>query len=241
MPLSDRTGVQLCEKGFYSISGLTECVECAEGFFSEELGAMGCSACTACDLGKRMKRECTAIADATCEDCEAGTFGNGTSACFMCASGTYRSKAGQLYCATVVAGFYSNEQRTEVEKCPMNTFSIGATNLCEACPPGGHSVSGNSSCEYCTTGLYHDAVSNTCLKCPSGTASISGAANITGCLSCETGLSYQPNEGQGVCLPCSTCGLGTEIARECDEVSDTVCASCLPSFASLGGDMACEK
>ena len=119
--------------------------------------------------------------------------------CLSCAPGTY-SDTGSAYCATAGAGNRTNDDRTGMLVCPVNTFSTGSADACSPCTNGGHSQPGSSSCEKCDTGTcvraseakrekdaldltlfarrYYDRAENDCFACLAGCEQAQGGAEF---------------------------------------------------------------
>ncbi|GMI34775.1 hypothetical protein TeGR_g6673, partial [Tetraparma gracilis] len=261
---TDKTECVECDAGKASDPGATTCTACTAGKFA----AAGASYCATVEAGKEVVKDgelrvgaasCTAgrystgsvdsCTDCTgptfsCTACEAGTFftGVGADACTECEAGTWsgEGEASCQECQAGKAGHRANDEHTDQEVCPMNTFSFGATQNCSRCTNGGHSKAGSASCDRCSTGTYYEAEASQCLPCPVGTASLSGAPDIDGCDACVAGETYQSEIGQAICLPCSTCGLGEEVGLGCTVTSDTECTQCEAAYAGLGGNDSCQ-
>ena len=142
-PNEARDGYEKCAAGRYSLGALTECVACPDGAMSSESNT-GCIA--KCNPG-----EVPVSDNSGCEKCVAGKFATyGAGACLPCdGPGEYADEAGSPICKTAPAGTKPRANRTGVELCPKNTFSIGANSSCTACPVGGHSKPGSSACQFC--------------------------------------------------------------------------------------------
>ena len=130
-------------------------------------------------------------------------------------------------CKTAPAGHKPNADRTGLDGCLKNTFSIGASDACTDCADGGHSRPRSSACENCLTGKYYDEAEIKCELCPKNTFSPSGAADLAGCTPCAKPGEYSP-PGSGYC---SSCTSGTYY-----EEAQNTCLDC-PSgtFTATGG------
>ncbi|GMH48997.1 hypothetical protein TrVE_jg8778 [Triparma verrucosa] len=217
-PNSDRTGVERCAPGRYSVGGANECSECEAGKRSGE-AATGCSTCNTCGTGKYKIADCTPDAETYCGECPKNTFtisgANDISECEDCPTGGH-SQPGSGYCDHCLTGKYLDEQTNRCQLCPKNTFTIsGATDIsgCEVCPAGGHSQPGAGYCEQCLAGKYFNESSNKCMLCPKNTFTISGATDISGCEDCPAGGHSHP--GSGYCDQCLTGKYYDEESSEC--------------------------
>lgn len=227
-PNSDRTGVELCAPGRYSVGGADECSECEVGKTSQE-GDVGCSSCVVCGTGKYKISDCTPAVETQCGDCPKNTHSlsgaTSISGCKTCDEGGY-SNPGSGYCEQCLTGKYYDEPSNECKLCPQNTFSTsGATDVngCEECPAGGHSQPGDGYCEQCLTGKYYNEPSNECKLCPKNTFSITGATDINGCNNCSAG--EYSLEGSGYCEVCSQYMKYNETEKKC---------VCFATFVEIG-------
>ncbi|GMH64272.1 hypothetical protein TrST_g3627 [Triparma strigata] len=142
------TSEEQCGAGKYSTGAAEDCTSCGSGETSDA-GAAGCRTCATCGLGKYQIAECTANSETQCEDCVAGkaSMGGAVSECASCNGPGEYSEALASVCKIAPAGHKPNEGRSGINKCPKNTFSIGAADECSDCIDGGHSKEGESSCE----------------------------------------------------------------------------------------------
>ena len=141
---------------------------------------------------------CSPTAETQCGDCLAGSASMGitTTACDSCTGeGEYSDTDRAPVCKTSPAGRKPTDDHTNIELCPKNTFSIGATNECTPCPSNGHSQPGSSACERCLTGRYFSEPDNKCELCPTNTYTIAGATDISGCTDCPPGGHSDPGSG----------------------------------------------
>ena len=126
------------------------CHPCAEGYYSDVLGATACGAC-----GAGMYAE-----NATsCKHCPTGTYSGATAVtfCELCPIGTFSNRTRQINASTCVP-------------CPANTFGhVAGANTCLAnCPPGTYALDTNL-CETCPAGKYNDKNnSHVCQSCAAG-------------------------------------------------------------------------
>ena len=191
-------------EGTFSTGGADECSVCTEGTTSE-MGAAGCSTCSTCSTGRYMINTCTPTADTQCKDCLAGTVSMGGDAteCTSCTKrGEYSDSDKASACKTAAAGTKPSADRTTIETCPENTYSIGASDTCTLCPDGGHSLPGSSACDWCLKGKYYKKTTNTCEACPNGKYTDTGEIDINNCKDCAPGFYSNDPEGAGYCSPC---------------------------------------
>ncbi|GMI40345.1 hypothetical protein TrCOL_g12999 [Triparma columacea] len=210
-----RVGEQPCEAGSACVGGMK--TACTEGStYQPSTSQSSCEVCSTCAAGKVMTSECTTTSDTVCGDCLAGTASSGGSLteCEICTgNGKFSDSDGASFCKTSRAGTKPSTDRTTVELCPKNHYSIGANDTCTPCPPGSHSHPGSSACERCMTGKYFNESANNCELCPSNTYTISGASDIDGCLGCPPGGHSKP--GSGFCDQCLTGTYFHEAFNDC--------------------------
>ena len=141
-------------------------------------------------------------------------MGGAVTACDECAGeGEYTDVSQSAACKLAPAGYKPKTDRTGIEQCPKNTFSIGAADTCTICADGGHAQPGSFACENCLTGKYYDDVLISCALCPKDTYSESGAANITLCKACES--DEYALEGSGYCKKCTSGTYYEEVSNSC--------------------------
>ncbi|GMI01196.1 hypothetical protein TrST_g6997 [Triparma strigata] len=213
-PNLNRDGVTQCDLGSASFGAQDECTPCnGDGQYADELGL---SACKLAPAGYKPTSNRESI-----EKCPKNTFSIGASDdCTNCVEGGH-SRPGSSACEKCSTGKYYDEVANACELCPKNTFTIsGATDIsgCALCEDGGHSQPGSGYCEKCSTGKYYNEPDNTCKDCPKNTASISGAADISGCGDCQVAVGEYAAPGSGYCSSCSS-------GKYFDEPQN-VCISC---------------
>jgi hypothetical protein len=225
-PREDRKGEEQCAAGTYSTGGTDDCLECGEGETSSA-GAAGCSTCATCATGRYLISTCTPTTETQCGDCLKGeaSMGGSTTECTDCnTDGQYSDRDLASACKTASAGSKPTADRTNIETCPKNTFSIGANDKCTQCIDGGHSLPGSSSCEKCSTGKYYDEEANTCESCPLGKFTATGENDINNCKDCDAGFISNDPDGAGFCSPCK--------AGFYSNSDQTECLPCAPGFVS---------
>ena len=206
-PTSDRTTVEPCAAGTYSVGGASECTECEARKFSAQ-GAVGCTAATTCVAGTRTKNASTRTSDTVCEDCAAGAYSTGgTAECTKCESGKYSTATKAVGCTlattcgvgTRIKTASTSTSNTFCEDCTAGKYSTGDTTECTECQEGFYSSSfGAPTCFACEAGKYTNAEQTECLKCPAGKTS--GVAAPL-CTACDRGK-YAEGKGN---LECSFC------------------------------------
>jgi hypothetical protein len=161
-----RTGQAVCEPGFACVGG--ERNLCDSDQFQPQSGQTKCYSCQFCGSGTRTVSPCSVLKDRVCEDCHAGKWGDGVS-CHDCELGKFSSTKA-AFCATAPAGHRSIDANTAVEKCPADTFSMGAADTCATCPETGFSAAGSSTCDSCGPGKFKlvDGGITTCESCAAG-------------------------------------------------------------------------
>ena len=186
-----------CPAGFACLEGVkASCT--ASSTYQPDPSKSSCLTCSSCPAGTYETSVCTTTSDSVCAKCLAGSASMGitATACDSCTDeGEYSNTDGAPVCKTSPAGHKPTDDHTNIELCPKNTFSFGATNECTPCPPGGHSQPGSSACEQCLTGRYFSEPDNKCELCPKNTYTISGATDISGCTGCPPGGHSDPGSG----------------------------------------------
>jgi hypothetical protein len=192
-----RDGEEPCPAGFACTGGRkNECV--AGSTYQPEPSKSSCLTCSSCPAGTYETSACTIMSDTVCANCLAGSASMGitATACDSCTGeGEYSDTDRAPVCKTSPAGHKPTDDHTNIELCPKNTFSIGATNECTPCPSNGHSQPGSLACERCLTGRYFSEPDNKCELCPKNTYTISGATDISGCTGCPPGGHSDPGSG----------------------------------------------
>ena len=275
---TEKFGASYCttaKAGWHVNSIRTDDVKCEENFFSTGAADI----CSVCGNGGHSK-----AGEASCSFCEPGTFYSASEAtCLPCAPGRYSttgapsesgcevcegagkySSSGSSYCAIVKAGYRVLGDRTGVEQCQKNTYSVGGADTCTDCPTEAHSSIGAYNCEVCNTGRYFDESGSKCIDCEVGTYSVSGARSKAGCLTCDDGF-FTSEPKAGYCLPCpkgrfsasdhascESCGPGTfsviassqcydcEAGKYNDEDEKEGCKSCPSNQNSTVGSIECD-
>ena len=182
-----------------------------------------------------------------CASCPAGTFnenGDGTT-CAPCDGPGEYSGAGASFCLSAPAGTIPSIDNTTTTPCPINTFSIGASDICSPCR-NGHAPVGSASCQTTPIGHYYKQETEEDIPCPPGTFS-SGAANITGCMQCEGG--FISALGSGFCDVCEAGKISNKNNTLCEDcvtgkysgVGASICTSCEASkYSSTEGQATCQ-
>lgn len=211
-PTSDRKDIVACPAGEFSIGGATNCASCPAGKFSIYNPSTGAVGCTPCNLGMT-----SSVGSSSCTPCQPPTFSDDGLTCKPCNDeGQYKDKRGASFCKMAPAGTKPSANRTTIELCPKNYFSIGANNSCTACPDGDHSKPGSFACKKSSTGKYYNETANECGTCPMNTFTLSGATDINGCMPCQNAGEYA-KPGSGYCKKCSTGEYYDETANACGD------------------------
>lgn len=193
--------------------------ESCEGCAASSLGATDASLQVApvcvrhsvCPPGTYVSMPGTAVADAACEACPAGTFSAASHAgvCLpwsACASGQYELVPGT-----------ATEDR-ECATCPAEEVNIA---------DGGPSECRTEGPSSCPPGTIRDA--NACIACATGTFCAGGeAAQET----CVDGTWDHDEDAATACIAKSTCSPGEWVLSPGDRRSDRECVACEEGFFS---------
>jgi len=200
VPNAQRSAEEPCPINTFSVGASSYCTNCQNSHSD-----VGSSSCTPTPPGYFFDN-----ATNTDIPCPKGTY-SATGAtslahCLTCSySGEYSAAAGSTYCSTVGAGKASNKNHTNYEICPVNHFSIGATNNCTLCD-GGHSTPGSASCVDTPPGHYFDPLAHEDFPCPKGRFSTDGASTFEGCEPCSGAGEFANQPGSSYCR---VVGVGT--------------------------------
>jgi len=212
---ADHSGSEVCPAGTFSVGGTSECTGCEAGKFSAQ-GAVGCTSAATCGVGEFVKSASTLTTDTECEVCRAGkaSMGGNAAECTACdKNGEYSDTDKANACKLAPAGTKPSTNRTAIEFCPRNTFSIGASNECTPCAEGGHSFPGSSACETCPQYEAFDDLTESC-------ACMGSFKRIGGICTCKSGETLMGTS----CSPC-------ELGKWKDEVGVTSCSRCETTLA----------
>ena len=190
---------KVCDAGYYSTDGATECTICAAGRYCPTAGtdettylANVCPAGKLCPEGT----DVDPTADAN-YDCPVGQYClAGALASTDCPAGTYRDTPGadvDTDCTDTPAGFYTGAgadsfAETPCDKgyycplgstgpqttpCPEGTFrdetGAGVDTDCDECPAGSYCPLATINPEICPQGYYCEAGVSVAVQCPEGT------------------------------------------------------------------------
>ena len=180
-PNGARSAEENCPANTFSVGASNTCTDCSGGH-----SGAGASSCVSTPPGQYW----SGMADV---NCPAGKFSeNGATnlaGCGACNGSGQFSDAGSAFCSTAGAGKKPNTDRSGEENCPVDTFSVGASNTCTDCS-GGHSNPGSSSCVSTPPGQYWSGTAD--VNCPAGTFSENGASSLVGCASCDGPGQFSP-------------------------------------------------
>ncbi|GMI02681.1 hypothetical protein TrVE_jg6925 [Triparma verrucosa] len=213
-PTSDRTAVEKCPAGRYSVGGTTECAQCEDGKTSQE-GAVGCDICLACEPGKHMHLLCTPTAGTVCVDCGKGTASTlaGQGSCSFCdGNGQYADEEGLAACKTAPAGYKPNVYRNGIEKCAAGKFSVGGATECTVCEKGKFSAEGAFGCGPCP---QYETYNNTLNMC----VCLESFERVDGSCTCKAGETLMGTS----CEPCEKAKWKQEIGvKSCERCELTL-------------------
>jgi len=178
----------------------TDCMECPQGFYSNDDDATPCEM-TTCLPGYSSTAIAAIDPNSTCEACHPGKYSVGTNdTCRTCPRGTYSRKAfGECLEAKCPIGSVAKleaQSSTDCEECATGTFGAGlATPDCSQmeCMSGSYPndhAQNTTDCSLCSAGSYSPGGNQSCLeaKCPKGTYAPSGSSDaIANCQVCEAG------------------------------------------------------
>ena len=118
-----------CVPSKYSLGGGDRCIDCGDN----EISPSNATSCRGCNPG-------SVPIENVCTPCLSSMFARfGETSCSECNQpGEYSDAMGSAFCSLALPGFIPNIDRTGALECPVNTFSVGATDNCTKCD-GGHS------------------------------------------------------------------------------------------------------
>ena len=204
--------------GWSSEDGSAKCIACVAGTFG--IGCQNCpmgfarqrddddaTQCRQCKLG-----ETTATKGAaTCETCDAGTFGKTQGVCSKCPNGFYQNTKNKTKCVKCQLGESFDNVKTSCRKCETGRFG-NQTFHCTDCPTGQYQDGkGETECNECDVDTYLNekgkASKADCVACSKDKSTGTSTAN-TNELSCRC-KSQSNDEPRGFytdslsnCQPC---------------------------------------
>ena len=150
-------------------------------------------------------------------------------------------------------GEYSNEvAQASCKICPKNTKSESAGSTeCQVCGAGAKSDEGSAKCSKCDAGEAGTGTDGACEACQTGQYRNSGMVDSTTCVLCPGG-SYQGDEGQASCLPCSPGEFQNNAgATKCElcavstyfggKARNRTCINCPAGWSSGEGSTKCQS
>ena len=254
IPSDDQSRCLKCSIGTIALPGQPTCTACnhTRGLVQPEAGKSHCNYC-----GPGLM----AVAGTTndCVECEAGHASlGGSDKCDPCNGDGSYAPAGSSFCLVAFAGTQPNAERSGVERCPINTFSLGGSNKCEDCPEGKFSNYGELSCDTCGPGTFFDEdwdgpghgrrleetddeierhgieEHRRLNDCGSGEAPTSCASTSWGCCdTCPSGSYRETN----FCNECCKCRAGRYMSTNNNQASS--CTACSAGRYSLQGAAGC--
>ena len=232
---------QICPKGEYSSTGLSDCSNCT---------------CALCDAGtyQDLEHSTTCIlcpidtfsespGSTSCQACpqNTGTGGNGSSqaglcypfclagfssttglnlptgGCSLCSAGTVASAPRATACAHCSVGLYSSGSASACVSCSAGKYaSVEGSLNCSYCAPGKYSSgSSGSSCNECQIGYFANVSGmSVCVNCPALLSTNgTGASSISSCAAyCNPG--YYSASGMAECSACPAGSMSTSIGSK---------------------------
>lgn len=241
-----------CPAGYYPNRNASICKPCDSSCLT--CSGAGPNACVSCHFGLYLQPNIPSCADT----CPFGYWPNpSTGKCSPC-NLACNGCTGPLntQCFTCASGFFLQTLSTQqmcTSYCPEGLYQDPISGKCNPCNPSciGCTGPGNKQCVQCSTGYYKatslttsesscvttcpdgywpDNSQNTCSQCDSTCESCTGPES-TSCLTCKSGLYFQP--ATRLCL--SSCPTGywlNTVSQECSPCM-LECASCSSSSSCL--------
>ena len=164
-----------CNIGLFSVGNASKCVQCSEGYFTQQVRTSSCTACPRGSYG-------------------ATAGANASTLCASCPSGMF-SFAGATSCLNCSVGYFADSERSgDCQGCEAGKFSVVVaaqhSSNCVACSSGQFSPLGASECSFCQPGFFApNWSSESCTPCPAGTHSrYFGSSSQTSCVDCASGM-----------------------------------------------------
>eukprot|EP00457_Paulinella_chromatophora_P002193 gb/GEZN01002197.1/.p1 GENE.gb/GEZN01002197.1/~~gb/GEZN01002197.1/.p1 ORF type:complete len:738 (+),score=43.51 gb/GEZN01002197.1/:245-2215(+) len=230
-----------------------KCAQCLDGQWNDGKVPVCLPCRKTCPAGYGQESSCTAMADGVCTPCDTGYWNDGSFLfCQKCDKTCDRGLGidrpiGGYECTAyenVICGGYCDDLGKF-----FNDGNLLNCQQCAACPSGkGDNGRGgkkctaemDSVCGMCDEGTnWNDGLTPECRPCTSGTCSMGTGENYgSSCnpkadRTCGACIKGTFNDGRySDCKRCKTsCPEGTEMSKECSDISDMVCS------ATLGGDL----
>jgi len=203
-----------CDAGYYA-GGTNEvsCTACNESVTWSLAGASECDACTECQPGHYVSRNCTTPMDAECSEC---------------LSGTYAAGVDELECLTCPTEMWSLAGASECNNCTTCQPGFYASVDCDG--------TRDRRCTECSAGTHASTTDETeCLTCEDESWSFAGAANCTTCVTCLPGFYVLIDCDAAQPRVCKECAYNTYTETN-NELS---CTSCEDGYFSLAGATEC--
>jgi hypothetical protein len=186
-----------CLAGSYSTAGLSSCLLCSPGYFTNSLKSTSCSICP-------NGRYSFQPGSTGCTVCPTGSFvQSGSTSCVLCPAGKFSSSPTNL-CTSCPSGFLSSSNgSTSCDICYFGQFSTVGQSSCSPCSKGRfQDLNGTSECKDCPQNMYsNDTGLSSCYLCPSGSKNIvRGSISIQDCSICTAGFYGRP-----MSIPCAPC------------------------------------
>eukprot|EP00698_Gefionella_okellyi_P001450 TRINITY_DN11405_c0_g1_i11.p1 TRINITY_DN11405_c0_g1~~TRINITY_DN11405_c0_g1_i11.p1 ORF type:complete len:2212 (+),score=424.46 TRINITY_DN11405_c0_g1_i11:34-6669(+) len=233
------TVCDLCEPGFFSRTGATNCTECFAGTFVQNATCAYCPAgsfsnvsaavgCTSCEEGYYAESGAT-----VCTACAVGTYwsqAGDVNVCLNCTAGSYTNSSGLTACSACARGLWSEVGMGYCNSCERGTYgsAVGDLSVCVPCSAGTYSANeGLANCTACDLGHWANSRSYQCTACATGSYAAGPGDNAT-CIQCSAGAFTNVSAS----TMCTKCDLGYWSAS-----GDTHCTACLAgNYANVSGD-----
>ena len=205
-------------------------MECSTGFYQNKESTSECISCKAGTYQPNLARK-------TCLSCIRGYFcPKASSVPIPCGNKTLFCPANSSVALSVEKGYYSlpaTEEKALVresqEICPRGyACSAGIKSNCDKEGEFADEL-GLNVCKLAPPGTVPNSARTGLSNCTSGTYSIGTKSN---CTSCDA--NKFSSERAAFCNPCSSCGVGESIKKNCTSSSDSECGECEAGTASTG-------
>lgn len=202
-----------CPLGTFSVSGggLSNCLTCPTGQYQDTTGQSACKPCPSGSIGGGVGGSCNPCFTGTyqsgnvCLPCDTGYYtpNVGASVCSPCAVGTW-SNIDSGGCRTCPSGSTSLGG-TGPQGCLCDAgLTLVIPNglpVCQVCPMGSYSVTRTNLCELCAAGKFGNTTgASACTPCQKTPAWIATALGNTVCTMCTAGKIA--GDTQEACIPC---------------------------------------
>eukprot|EP00056_Hartaetosiga_gracilis_P013779 m.231170 g.231170 ORF g.231170 m.231170 type:complete len:2548 (-) comp13897_c1_seq1:104-7747(-) len=219
--------VTTCEEGYHWLERGSNCVPCNVNCQTcANEAALECTSCSHVDGLFLLQPNATCV-----KSCPRGMFNNLlTQSCEECSS-CNATQYQVLPCSTYYDSICADVSECDVGLSELRPPTETSDRVCDtvSCSPG-HEIDESGACVPCGAGSTDDdaVVSTKCVSCPKGHFSLVG--RFGSCQPCEVGRSFQPEQGQGLCLPVApVCKKGMYEIKSPTLTSDRLCELCGPT------------